>query len=220
MAVKMVIAAESNAGKTTLTKGMKDTLVISFDGKRYSYATPHASPPSVASTDELVEFVAAKAAVYEEKFGSMPKIIVFDSVSRIYEALYDSCSARYTGFAIYSQLDKEIKALADFIEYDLVGNGISVVIISHALYDSETQRYNLVGKGSFAKIGGFLSIVDESIFLEPKNDKRIVHFRSGKLPARTLQEELPDKMDVKDFNLTEHIEMLLSRVGEASAYEL
>lgn len=220
MAVKMVIAAESNAGKTTLTKGMKDTLVISFDGKRYSYTTPHASPTSVGSTDELVEFVAAKAAVYEEKFGSMPRIIVFDSISRIYEALYDSCSARYTGFAIYSQLDKEIKALADFIEHDLVGNGISVVIISHALYDSETQRYNLVGKGSFAKIGGFLSIVDESIFLEPKNDKRIVHFRSGKLPARTLQEELPDKMDVKDFNLSEHIEMLLSRVGEASEHEL
>ena len=220
MAIKMVIAGESNTGKTTLTKGMKNSLVISFDGKRYPFATPYASPQSVNSTDELIEFVATKAAAYEEKFGEMPKVIVFDTISRIYEALYDSCSARYTGFAIYTQLDKEIKALADFIEYDLVGNGISVVIISHALYDSETQRYNLVGKGSFAKIGGFLSTVDDSIFLEPKNDKRIVHFRSTKLPARTLQDDLPDKMDVKDFNLSEHIEMLLSRIGEASEYEL
>lgn len=121
---------------------------------------------------------------------------------------------------IYSNLDKEIKAFTNYIEDTLIASGINVVILSHAIYDSETSKYNLVGKGSFAKVGSFLSVVDESIFIETKNSKRILHFRSTKFPARTLQEDNPDSMPVDEFNLgtyVTHLEEVNSAVNE---YEL
>lgn len=35
MAIKLLISGESNSGKTSLTKDLKDTLVVSYDGKKY-----------------------------------------------------------------------------------------------------------------------------------------------------------------------------------------
>jgi hypothetical protein len=61
---------------------------------------------------------------------------------------------------------------------------------------------------SFSKRGGFLAEVDQAIFIEVKNNKRILHFRSTKFPARTLTDELPDSLPVEDFNLQNHIELL------------
>jgi hypothetical protein len=93
-------------------------------------------------------------------------------------------------------------------------------LISHALWDSETAKYNLVGKGSFAKTGGFLATVDESIFLETKNNKRVIHNRSTKFPARTLQEDLADSLPVEEFNLQSHIDLLASRQEDVSEFSL
>lgn len=120
---------------------------------------------------------------------------------------------------IYSQLDREIKQFADFLE-ELLANGINIIIISHALYDAETSKHNLVGKGSFAKLGGFLSVVDESIFITAKNDKRVLYFRSTKYPARTLLEYLPDSIPAEDFDLQEHIVKLSQLADVASEFSL
>ena len=156
MAIKLVISGESNAGKTTLTKDVKDTLVISHDGKKYPFPVPHGTITEFDTTADLITFIEMKAGAYHDKFGAMPKTIVFDSVSRIYETLHASCSRKYTGFTIFSQLDKEIKEFADYIENTLVANGIDVIILSHALYNAETSKYELVGKGSFNKLGGLI----------------------------------------------------------------
>jgi hypothetical protein len=220
MASKYLISGLANAGKTSLTKDLKDALVISHDGKAYPYKTPHATLATLGSTDELIAFVEAKAAAYEERFRELPKTVVFDSASRIFDSLYDSCSIRYTGFAIYQQLDKEIKKFSDFLENALVANGINVVIISHAIYDSEEGTYSLVGKGSFSKLGGFLSTVYEAAFIETKNDKRIIHLRSTKFPDRTLQAEFPDSMPVKDFNLSEVLDHLTETSVGVSEFAL
>ena len=217
MAVKLLIAGESNAGKTTLTKGLESSLVISHDGKRYPYRNPHASISSFSTSDELTGFVTEKIEAYHAKFGEYPRTVVFDSVSRIFDTLYDACNHKYTGFNIYSNLDKEIKSFTNYIEDTLIASGINVVILSHAIYDSETSKYNLVGKGSFAKVGSFLSVVDESIFIETKSNKRILHFRSTKFPARTLQDDNPDSTPVEDFNLgtyVTHLEEVNSAVNE------
>lgn len=149
---KLLISGESNAGKTSLTKTMKDTLVISHDGKAYPFPIPHGTISSLSTTQELRDFVESKVGAYLDKLGEMPKTIVFDSISRVYDSLYDSCNKRFTGFNIYSNLDKDIKDLADYLE-DILDAGINIVIISHALADSESGKTNLVGKGSFAKLG-------------------------------------------------------------------
>ena len=217
---KLLIAGESNSGKTTLTKGLKNALVISHDGKRYSFTTPHVQVADFDSVEELTNLVTEKIEAYNERFGEYPQTIVFDSVSRIFDTMYDYCNHKYTGFNIYSALDKEIKFFTTYIENTLVASGMDVVIISHAIYDSETTKYNLVGKGSFAKVGGFLGTVDQSIFIETKNNKRIAHFRSTKFPARTLRDADPDSMPVDDFNLGQYLETLRAEQEDVSNFAL
>lgn len=153
MSVKLLISGESNSGKTSLTKNLENSLVINHDGKRYPFSVPHATIAEFSTTNELIQFVVEKIEAYKEKLGDYPATVVFDSVSRIFDSLYDSCNTKYTGFNIYSNLDKEIKLFTNFVENELVNNDINVVLISHAIYDSDTSKYNLVGKGSFAKVG-------------------------------------------------------------------
>lgn len=217
---KLLIAGDSNSGKTSLTRNLKDTLVISHDGKAYPFKVPHAAISEIDTTEELTSFVNEKVEAYVERFGKMPANIVFDSVSRIYDSLYDSCNKRFTGFNIYSNLDKEIKEFADFLE-QILDHGVNLIIISHSLHDTDTGKTNLVGKGSFAKLGGFLSVVDESIYIETKkNDKRVLHFRSTVFPARTLQEDLPNSIGVEQFELQSHVEKLMEASQGVSEFSL
>ena len=72
----------------------------------------------------------------------------------------------------------------------------------------------------FAKRGGFLSEVDQDIFLETKANKRIIHFRSTKFPARTLVDDDPDSMSVDEFNLQRYIEKLSSLQEAADEFSL
>ena len=156
MSVKLLISAEANAGKTTLTRNLDNTLVISCDGKRYPFPTPHVLVSSFDNAAALINLVTEKIEVYHTKFGSYPQTIVFDSVSKIFETLYNICNEKYTGFTIYSKLDGEIAALNNFIENSLIASDLNVVLISHAIYDADTAKYNLVGKGSFQKKGGLI----------------------------------------------------------------
>ena len=220
MAVKLLIAAESNSGKTTLTKNLTDALVISHDGKKYPFAVPHYMVNSFESTKELTDNVNAKIVAYKEKYGNYPKTIVFDSVSKIFDTMLAVCNRKHTGFKIYSELNNEVNEFTTYIQNTLIASDMNVVLISHAIYDQDTAKYNLVGKGDFAKRGGFLSEVDQSIFLETKANKRIIHFRSTKFPARTLVDDDPDSMSVDEFNLQRYIEKLSSLQEAADEFSL
>ena len=220
MSVKILISAEANSGKTTLTKSLKDSLVVSHDGKRYPFPVPHVLIPTFTSTSELVNTTIEKIEAYNTKFGEYPKTIVFDSVSKIFDTIHTNCNEKFTGFKVYSELDKEVNEFTSFIENSLIASGMNVVLISHAIYDADTAKYSLVGKGSFAKRGGFLAEVDEAMFIELKNSKRILHLRSAKVPARSLQEDLPDSVSVNDFNLQEHIELLASNAEGVDEFAL
>lgn len=220
MSVKLLISAEANSGKTTLTKDLENSLVISHDGKRYPFKVPHVMVPTFDSVGELINTTVEKIEAYNDKFGHYPDTIVFDSVSKIFDTIHTNCNEKYKGFAIYSELDKEIVAFTSFIENSLIASSMNVVLISHALYDADTTKYNLVGKGSFAKRGGFLAEVDEAIFVEVKSNKRICHFRSTKLPARSLEESVPDSMPVDEFNLQDHINTLAGSANAVDEFQL
>ena len=97
---------------------------------------------------------------------------------------------------------------------------MNVIIISHAIWDQDTAKYNLVGKGDFGKRGSFLSEVDEAIFIETKNGKRIIHFKATKFPARTLTEGVPDSMPVEEFNLQDYMKLLSASADAADEFAL
>ncbi len=208
MSIKLLVSGESNSGKTTLTKDLQNALVVSHDGKRYPYPVPHVMADAFQSTSELIELVNSKILAYKEKFNVYPKTVVFDSVSKIFDTLLDSCNAKHTGFKIYSELSREIHDFTEYVQNTLIASDMNVILISHALYDAETTKYNLIGKGDFQKRGGFLAEVDYALFVETKNNKRILHFRSTKFPARTLRAEDEDSVPVDEFNLQDYLEIL------------
>jgi hypothetical protein len=220
MAIKTLISGEAGAGKTTLIKDLKDALLLSHDGKRPNVKIPNVYVTTFSSVVELIGVLNEKIEAYNTKYGDYPKVIVIDSISRVYETIYNNCSAKFSGFAIYSNMDSEIKLLNDYIENTLIASGMDVVVISHALYDPETQQYNLVGKGSFSKLGGYYAVVDEGLFCERKSNKRVVHYRSNKLPARTLISSFPDSVDVNDFNMETYIETLRESQSTADSFAL
>lgn len=219
-AVKLLIAAESNSGKTTLTKTLDNALVVSYDGKKFPFKVPHVNVEEFDTVDTLINLVNEKIESYNEKFGKYPSTIVFDSVSKIFDTVMDNCNTKYKGFQIYTELNKEVHQLTSYIQNVLIASDINVILISHAIFDAETSRYNLIGKGDFQKRGGFIAETDEAIFIEVKNNKRIVHFRSTKFPARTLQDELTDSVPIEEFNLGEHINLLEVNQNSADDFAL
>ena len=220
MSIKLLISGESNSGKTTLTRDLQNTLVVSHDGKRYAYPVPHVMVDSFQSTAELIELVNSKIVAYKEKFNVYPKTVVFDSVSKIFDTLLDSYNAKHTGFKIYSELSKEVHDFTKYVQNTLIASDMNVILISHALYDAETTKYNLIGKGDFQKRGGFLAEVDYALFVETKNNKRILHFRSTKFPARTLREEDEDSVPVDDFNLQDYLDILVETQQSVDEFAL
>lgn len=219
-AVKLLIAGQSNSGKTTLLKSLTDAYVLSHDGKRFPFPIPHTNVPTFDSVTELTNLMTAKIQAYQDSKGTLPSTVVIDTVSKIFDTIYDNCNKKFTGFKIYSELDLELKQFTDYIENILVANGMNVIILSHAIYDADSTSYNLVGKGSFQKRGGYIAEVDFSSFLELKNNKRYIHHRSTKFPARTLLEEAPDSQLVDEFNLQLYINQIASINSEVETFEL
>lgn len=207
MAVKVLISGLAAAGKTTLINSLEDVLVVSHDGKAFNLPKPHVYVPGFDSVDALINLTLAKVEAYNEKFGALPKTLVFDSVSKIFETISNNCNKKYTGFVIYTELNKEISKFTEFLE-NITVEGINLVILSHANFDEDTEGYKLVAQGNFAKRGGFYAEVNESVFLLSKGNKRTVHLRSTKYPARTLNDDFPDSMDISEFNLQNHIDTL------------
>lgn len=219
-AVKLLVAGQSNSGKTTLLKTLEDAYVLSHDGKKFPFPIPHTNVPTFDSVAYLTDLMTTKIQAYQDTKGELPKTVVIDTVSKIFDTIYDNCNKKYTGFKIYSEIDLEIKAFTDYIQNMLVENGMNVVLLSHAIYEADTASYNLVGKGSFSKRGGFLAEVDYSSFLELKNNKRYIHHRSTKFPARTLLESAPDSSLVDEFNLQEYINQIAEINSAVETYEL
>lgn len=214
--VKLLISGTSNSGKTTLLSSLTDAFVISHDGKNFPFPIPHANIASFTSADDFIKTITEKLQAYKAKFGKLPATVAIDSISKIFDTLYDNCSVKFTGFKIYSELDSEIHKFTEYIQNVLISNGMNVIILSHAIYDADTTNYNLVGKGSYSKRGGVLSEVDYAVFLETKNNKRIVHHKSTKFPARTLIADKPESEPVENFSLQSYIDELL-KVKDAVA---
>ena len=111
MAVKLLISGEAGSGKTSLTKTLNKAFVISHDGKKFGFKIPHTTITSFRDVDQLIETIVKKVHAYKEKFKEYPTTMVFDSVSKIFDTVLNNCNEKYTGFTIYSVLNKEILLL-------------------------------------------------------------------------------------------------------------
>ena len=217
--VKLLVSSLPNVGKTTLLKSLTDTLVIARDGKKYPFEQPHVNVPDFTSADQLTDLIVDKVEAYETKFKVLPKTIAIDSISKILLDIEGYVLEQVKSFP-YGKVNTEIKKVVDFIERDMAP-AFNIVLVSHAIYNEDISGYTLVNAGgSWGKKGGILSEVDEALFVELKSKKRIVHFRNSKMVSRTTVEDLPETMPVEEFNLQEHLDLLIAKQSKAEKWSL
>ena len=231
MSAKVLVSGLSNSGKTDLLRTLTDALVISHDGKRFALPMAHINIKEFTDMSTFIDTCNAAAEAYRDKAGEYPATIAIDSVSRVFTSAYDALNAKFNGdnFKVYAALDREIKLFTDYLE-DIVSNGISLVIVSHSLFDEKTSRYSLVDSGKFGKLGGFLSVVDYSVFVEIKGKKRTAILRDSnkaarcKLPLDVVPESLPITIDGTapkdtDFNLQTYVDLVKASHGKVASFE-
>lgn len=200
---KILITGLPNTGKTTLLKTLENAFVVSRDGKPFSLPMPHFNVPEYVKIDDLLDMVQEKLTVYEEKFKKSPDTICFDSVSRVFTDIETSCSKRFKGYEVWSNVNREINTFLEAIN-QMLDSGYNVVLIAHAVWDGDAKKYIETCKGSFAKTGGFLSTVDYAINIDIVGNKRILTHRGNNL-SRTLLEDMPEKEDASSFNLQTYL---------------
>ena len=215
---KILIAGLPNTGKTTLLKTLKNAFVISRDGKPFSLPMPHVNVPEYQKIDDLLDLVQEKLTAYEEKFKALPDTICFDSVSRIFTDIEASCSKRFHGYDVWSNVNKEINTFLDALN-SMQESGFNLVLIAHAVWDVDAKKFIETCKGSFAKTGGFLSTVDYAINIDIVGNKRIVTHRGTSL-SRTLIEGMPDKESADTFNLQTYLDKIKASTQVAEKWSI
>ena len=216
---KLLVSGLTNIGKTTLLQTLTDVLIIARDGKKYPFPQAHVNVPDFDNVNQLIDLTVEKVNAYEEKIGEQPKTIVVDSISKILLDIEGYVLEQVKSFP-YGKVNTEIKKFVDFVERDMCPQ-FNVVLVSHALYNEDTNGYQVVNAGgSYGKKGGILSEVDEAVFLELKGKTRTIHYRNSKMVARTTMAELPDNIPAEDFNLQTHIELLCKKQNKAAEWSL
>ena len=209
MPAKILITGMPNTGKTTLLKTLKNALVFARDGKPFSLELPHVNVTEYTNVNNFLALVSDKLEAYNKKFGVYPETIVFDSVSRIFTDVETSCSKRSNGYEVWANVNKEINTFLDAIN-QLQENGFNIVLIAHAVWDENAKKYIETCKGSFAKIGGFLSTVDYAMNIDILGNKRILTHRGNNL-SRTLLDDIPEKEDASNFNLQTYLDKIKAK---------
>ena len=127
---------------------------------------------------------------------------------------------KYTGFNIHSQNNSDTLDFNAYVEEVLIANGISVVIVAHTTVDPDSGRHIIPASGQFSKAGSWLSVVNDAIFIEKASGKLVVHFKGFKYPARTTLKDMPDKVEIENFDINEYIDKLINSKTEADKFVL
>lgn len=218
--VKLLLTGFESCGKSTITSALTDAIVVNMDQKEYNFKVPHVNIKEYDGMDALLALVTEKIQAYSTRFGKLPKTVVFDTVTQMYSAMQKYNADKYKGFDVHTKNNQETMAFNQFIEQELIPAGINVVIVAHTLYDEATSRHIIPATGAFAKAGSWLSVVNNSIFVERKSNKLVVHLKGLKYPTRTTIEGLPDSVEIDDYNLQDHLDQLAATQIEAEEFIL
>ena len=218
--IKLGIVAAEASGKTTLISQLEDALVVSTDNKAFSGKVAHFRYSTYEGLENFTDTIIDKLEVYKDKYGKYPKTLVIDSVTHLANNMERWANDRFKGFDVWSNLGKDILSFNAFLEDDIIPAGINVVFTAHTQYDVDTGRYKIASPGNFGKNGSWLSVTDEAIFIEIKGAKRLLHFTTPKFPCRSFHKELVNGMNIDDFDINKHIELLESSNTESEEFRL
>ena len=215
------MAAFEKSGKSTITSKLRNSFVFNFDAKEYGFKVPHSNIKDYNGMSGIIAQMTEKIKSYKEKTGKLPETIVIDTVTQMYSAMqsYNSEPGKFKGYAIHTANTKDTLDFNDFIEKQLIPNGMNVVIVAHTKYDESTGRFIIPASGAFKDGGSWTSVVNDSIYIEQKNGKLVVHLDNLKYPCRTTLTDLPESMPIEEYNLQEHLDKLTASKLEALEFE-
>ena len=228
--IKLVIAGPSNAGKTRLLSTLdKDAFIISNDGKTFPFAIPHvhlknyAHSPSVTAGEMFLGMLTAAMVGYKKQYKKYPTTVVLDSISKIFIDIVTAVSiGTVEGYGRFTETGISISAVLEYIESELINKGINVILITHSTYNEKEGKYVLVGGiGDFKSKGGIVSETDSSIQLVPTATGVTIYHRSYIYTlARTLNSDLPESLAYDEYNLQDHMNLLIASSGKSTAFEI
>ena len=117
----------------------------------------------------------------------------------------------YSGFDIHSQNNDDAQSLNDFIENKLIREkNINIVLMAHTTIEPKTNRFSVPAQGSFARAGGFVSFVDESIYIDRNEEHLIVLKDPTNAVVRSVLKYDEDKFVVhfNTFDINKHLAAL------------
>lgn len=214
--IKLLVNGLPNTGKTSMCKGLKEAFIISYDGKPCTLSIPHTDIKEFGSVEELKLQINDKIKAYKEKFKKLPLTLVFDSISRIEDTIERNCRNKYSGFDVWSQVNNEIDTLNRYIEQLL--ERMNVVVICHITYNEKADKYVETCKGSFAKIGGFLSTVDYAITAVKVGKKYYVQHHGE--CSRTLLDDMPMEEEADSFKLQDYLDKINKQLESSDKWTI
>lgn len=206
--VKLLVTGLESSGKSTITSKIKDALVINFDNKEYNFEVANADFREYTGLDSVIDFINNKLVAYKEKNGKFPKVLIIDTVTQLYSSMVLYNSKKYTGFNIHSQNNVDTLDLNNYFEDVILANGVDLVVVAHTIFDPDTKAYTIKSQGQFRDAGSWLSIVNDSIFIEKRNGKLAVFLNDIKYPSRTSLENLEEKMTIDEYDINTHLDKL------------
>jgi len=247
---KILVNGEAATGKTTLLRSLDPTktLVISRDSKTFSLPIPHMLVEEyynmgiflfggeVTKDGEVivVEGVTDKMEAFNDKVGSYPETIVFDTVSQLTMDVINKALQTPNVYGSQgAEINKELGTFVDFLHEYLELNDINIILLNHVIKDKsdEATEYVAFGQGKFKEKGGFFSIVDESITIAQEGSYLVAYTKGAlkqarsklDIPAKMYIESLGDpikskklKEDEVYYNLNEHLQMLIDTNGKVT----
>lgn len=220
-AIKMLVTGFESSGKSTITSQLKNALIFNFDQKEYGFKVPHVNVKEYHGIQKTIDMVSEKLEAYNEKNGVYPKTIVLDTITQFYGSMQRYNAEKISdNFKMHAQNNLDTLTFNKFLEDSIIPSDINVVIVAHTVYDEPTARHTIPAAGAFAKSGSWLSVVNESIFVEKKANKLIVHTQNLKFPCRSTLPDIQTGVHIEDYSLQEHLEALNAVKLEAAEFTL
>ena len=209
---KVLISGNASTGKSTILSEITDKiLVLNLDEKPYTYKVNGA----VATLDKynnqknLIDWINQKVIAYKNKFGELPQVIAFDTVTRLYSSIEYANRMNYKGFETHMQ-NKDATYLINWFINQLLAKGINVIALAHSQVEEGTGRIFIPAQGAFKNSGGWLSLFDNAIYLTSiKKEKYVVvNSPTQQYPARQAGSKEELMVPQKEFDINEYLNNL------------
>ena len=214
--IKLLITGMENSGKTTLTSTIEDGMVVVVDAKHYPFKKPHYRVDEYEGIVDFKNTIINKIKSYKTKHGKLPRTIILDTITKMYELMYMWSEENFKGFDKFNAISRETLMLNKIIENTLIAKGMNVVIVAHVQYDQNTNKYVVPAVGKFKDTGSWLSVVDEASYVHILGNDRYISHKELKYPCRSTL-GIEESQLLSTYNINDHIAKLESNAVENEA---